>query len=133
MWCREGSIILSAYGPFHGLDIPQQGVVAMGAWKLAAPGALFVMSVTGQAGADNVSKIGIKNAEHRAVTVEYRIGNFADCDRNNDYVGKQTIAPKGKWVVKIGSEKFCCLRIFGTTKWMRKDLRRGKDYEFTIR
>jgi hypothetical protein len=102
-------------------------------WRLALLVVPLATCSAGNALADRTSELGIKNPDDHEVTVEYRIGNYRECDKNREYVGRQTIGPKQRFVVKIRDENTCCLRVAGQTKWIVSPLAAGRDYEITVR
>jgi len=86
--------------------------------------------LAGSAQADKVSVIKLHNKEHRAVTIEFRIGMSKLCDQNKAYV--QTIPPKDTFVVKITNERTICMRLQGTHNWTIRPIAGGQDYNFDV-
>jgi hypothetical protein len=101
--------------------------------KFIAPWALAAAFLSGGlASADGGVEIRFFNGEDTPRAVEYRIGNFRDCQKNSEYVGSVTIPPKGRWTIQIKDENTCCVRVVGSTKWNVNAIGRERKYEFKI-
>jgi hypothetical protein len=97
--------------------------------------ALLVFSVAagpGLALASGDTELRFLNTDDQPRSVEYRIGNFRDCQKNTQYVGTATVPPNGQWTIKIKDENTCCLRVAGTTRWNVNAIGRQRKYDFKI-
>ena len=97
---------------------------------VAAAVALFVFAAP--AFAERIGWVKVTNPRPRPVAVEYRIGPFTDCRKNNDYVGSRMIGPGQTWTLEVRGEGNACIRVAGTLKWWRNKVNAGQTHAWTV-
>src|SRR4051812_7678751 len=103
----------------------------MRAWKVCVPAGLAVALVASVAYAAT-GQVRVKNPQGHAVTVEYRVGPYAVCERNSDYVGSRTIPAGYEWILTVQNEGNACIRVWGHRGWWRNWVRRGQVHHYTV-
>jgi hypothetical protein len=82
--------------------------------------------------AERIGWVKVKNPKATAVAVEYRIGPYLDCHKNNDYVGSRVIAAGDTWTLEVRGEGNACIRVAGAPKWWRNKVNNGQTHEWII-
>ncbi|HVY49116.1 MAG TPA: hypothetical protein VHB21_24670, partial [Minicystis sp.] len=74
----------------------------------------------------------VTNPHDHAVTVEYRIGPFADCRKNNDFVGSRVVPAHDVWTLEVRSEGNACIRLAGSARWWHNKVTHGQTHQYTV-
>ncbi len=76
---------------------------------------------------------GEEPARRAPVAVEYRIGPYTDCRKNNDYVPGPRRSPAGdSWTLEVRGEGNACIRVAGAAKWWRNKVNNGQTHEWIV-
>ena len=100
--------------------------------KLVLPLLLALATVSLPALAERIGWVKIKNPRASAVAVEYRIGPYTDCHKNNDYVGSRVIPAGDTWSLEVRGEGNACIRVAGSAKWWRNKVNNGQTHEWIV-